>query len=401
MSKFPKVIVLCRNIPPAPTGASVVIGNLARQFRPHEMVIVGSYYVHTPPQQWSPEWPALKYAIVQLPNGWRGARWLRWIQFPLLLLRAGLTMLTEGCQAIIVVFPDEVFLLVAYLLARLTNKPVFPYLLNTYLENRPGNRLARWLQPRIFRLATHVFVMSEGMRRLYQNNYPGLPCSALVHSSNERIPEVDEIVSPPMHEPIRLVMFGNVGPSNADAARRFAEMARSSPDLRLTVFSGTSRSYLKQLGLSGDNITVETVSYDVLMERLKQSDVILLPHGFSGPTADEEIVTIFPTRTIEALLSQRPILAHTPPNCFLSEFLRQHECARIVDEADVGALMRAVAELREDPELRVRLVRRALLAAEQFQAGTVAAHLRKVVTRTIDSAPTTARTEPHDLRASE
>jgi hypothetical protein len=39
--------------------------------------------------------------------------------------------------------------------------------------------------------------------------------------------------------------------------------------------------------------------------------------------------------------------------------------------------------LREDPDLRARLVRHALRAAEQFQATTVAAHLRNVVSRVV------------------
>jgi glycosyltransferase involved in cell wall biosynthesis len=379
-ARLPKTLLLCRNIPPAPTGASVVIANLARQFRTDEMVIVGAYYLRTPAQTWSPEWPALKYAVVQLPDGWRGARWLRWIQFPLLLLRAWWTLMAGGCKAIVVVFPDEVFLLTAYLLARMTGKPLYPYLHNTYLENRPNNRLARWLQPRVFAIASHVFVMSEGMRRLFRVNYPDLRCSALVHSFNQSIPERNDTKPPPVHQPLRLVMFGNVGPSNADAAARFAQLARSSPyDLRLTVFSGTSRSYLKQLGFTGDNIVVETVSHDVLMQGLKQSDIILLPHGFFGAVADDEITTIFPTRTIEALISGRPILAHTPSDCFLAEFLRQHQCAVIVDKPEVAAIEQAVERLRLDPDLRSQVVRQALLAAEQFQAPRVAAHLRDIV----------------------
>jgi glycosyltransferase involved in cell wall biosynthesis len=286
-----------------------------------------------------------------------------------------------------VVFPDEVFLLAAYLLAWISGTPFYPYLHNTYLENRPNNRLARWLQPRVFAIASHVFVMSEGMRRLYRVNYPELRCSALVHSFNQPIPESDKTNPPPLHQPLRLVMFGNVGPSNADAVARFAQLARSSPDVHLTVFSGTSRSYLKQLGFNGENITIETVSYDVLMSGLKQSDIILLPHGFYGAVADDEIATIFPTRTIEALISERPILAHTPNNCFLADFLRHHQCAVIVDKPEVAAIKQAIERLRLDPDLRSQLVRQALLAAEQFQASSVASHLRNVVRVVAQRAP--------------
>jgi glycosyltransferase involved in cell wall biosynthesis len=379
MDNFPKTLLLCRNIPPAPTGASVVIANLAKQFRSDEMVVLGAYYLNTPTQSWSREWPALKYAIVQFPDGWRGARWLRWIQFPLLFLRSWWTLLVHRCEAILVVYPDEIFLLVAYLLARLTGRSLYPYFHNTYLENRPNSRFASWLQPRVFAIASHVFVMSEGMRKLYRVNYPDLRCSALLHSFNQLLPRYDETVVATVHQPLRLVMFGNVLQSNSDAATRFAQLVRNASDLHLTVFSGTSRGYLKQLGFTGDNVTIKTVSYDVLMEGLKQSDIILLPHGFAGGVVDEEIATIFPTRTIEALISERPILAHTPGDCFLADFLRDHKCALIVDEPEVAMLKQAVGRLRQDPDLRARLVRQALLAAEQFQATTVAAHLRSIL----------------------
>src|SRR5215813_13297208 len=131
MGRFPKALLLCRNIPPAPTGASVVVANLAKQFTRDEMVILGAYYLRTPGQNWSREWPVLNYAVVQFPSGWRGARWFRCAQFPLLLLRSLWTLITENCKSIIVVFPDEVFVLAAYFLSVFTGKPLYPYLHNT------------------------------------------------------------------------------------------------------------------------------------------------------------------------------------------------------------------------------------------------------------------------------
>lgn len=377
--RFPKTLLLCRGIPPAPTGASVVVGNLARQFRQDEMVVLGAYYVGTPPQNWRGEWPSLIYATLHPPDGWRGARWIRWAQLPFLFLRALWTLMARRCQVILVVFPDEIFLLVAYLLALLTQKPLYAYFHNTYLENRPNSRFARWLQTRVFALSRHVFVMSEGMQRLYQVNYPGLRCSPLVHSFNESLAEPEDVIIPPVHQPLRLVLFGNISASNAEATARIVELIHRKDDLHLTLFSGTSRSYLQSLGFTGDRITIETVSHDMLMDGLRKNDIILLPHGFYGDIVEEEILTIFPTRTIEALISQRPILAHTPANCFLAEFLRRHDCAMIVDKPEVSALSEAIDLLRGDKNLRENLVRQALKTARQFQAPTVAAHLRKVL----------------------
>jgi hypothetical protein len=126
-----------------------------------------------------------------------------------------------------------------------------------------------------------------------------------------------------------------------------------------------------------------------LIERIRENDIVLLPHGFYGPVAEEEFVTIFPTRTIEALMSERPILAHVPKDCFFAEFLRSHGCALIVDDPDVVALQDAVDRLSHNPALRLDLVRQALRAARQFQASTVASHLRNVMqNETVNAAVT-------------
>ena len=357
----------------------MVTGNLARQFRPDEMVVVGAYSLGSSSQTWAPDWPALKYASLELPDGFRGTRWIRWAQWPLVLLRAGWILIAQRCRAILVVFPDEVFLLAAYVLARLTNQPLYVYFHNTFLESRQHNRLARCLQPRVFAIARHLFVMSEGMRNFYRAKYPTLQCSALLHSFNGTLPQPGDVRLPPLHRPVRLILFGNIGPSNAEAAARFAQLVRHRPDVHLTVLGGTSRAYLTKLGFTGDQVTIDTVSYDVLMERIRENDIVLLPHGFYGPVAEEEFATIFPTRTIEALISERPILGHVPRDCFFAEFLRSHGCALIVDEPDVAALRDAVDRLSQNPALRLDLVRRALSAARHFQASTVASHLRNVM----------------------
>ncbi|MCM3906402.1 MAG: glycosyltransferase [Pyrinomonadaceae bacterium] len=391
MNLFPKTLILSRSIPPAPTGTGVIIGNLVRQFKPDEMIVLGAYYVACPRVEWREEWPTLLYATLQPPDGWRGARWIRWAQFPWLLLRALWTLLAHRCQAIMAVFPDETFLLAGYLLAWLTGKPLFAYFHNTYLEQFPKSRLANWLQPRVFTMAQHVFVMSEGMQRLYAKNYPGLRCSPLLHTFNESLPNLCVSEVETVQTPLELLLFGNIGESNVEAATRFAQLVQAVPDVHLTLLTGTQRSYLEKLGFRGSKVTVDVVSRSVLLQRLSQAHIVLLPHGFHGSIAGEEIATIFPTKVIDALISQRPILAHLPKDCFLAEFLRNHDCALIVDEPDLEALRNGLERLRDDRDLRSHLVRQSLLAANQFQASSVAGYLREVMENAREALPTRKR----------
>ena len=109
--------------------------------------------------------------------------------------------------------------------------------------------------------------------------------------------------------------------------------------------------------------SVQCVSRPELLRGLGQADILLLPHGFSGSLSQVEYSTIFPTKTIEYLISGRPILAHTPPGAYLTRFLKQHDCALVVETPDPAALAVAIRRLRTDGSLRSRLVRNALAAA--------------------------------------
>jgi glycosyltransferase involved in cell wall biosynthesis len=341
------------------------------------MVVAGEWPHGAPPLKWAREWPELVYIQSLWPFTRRGMRWWRAVQTPYALWRCLRLVRRHKVESIVAVFPDERLLLAAYLCARLTGRRFFPYFHNTYVENRRGWKgvFARWLQARVFARAEHVFVMSEGMSELYRQRYPTLEQSPLVHSFNHPLPSAD--VPETVASPLRIVLCGNVNASCNDAVARFGEAVAGCPNARLTVYSGTNPDHLRSIGLVREGVEHLVVSADEVLGRLAQADVLLLAHGLTGPWGPEEYQTIFPTKTIDYLISGRPILAHTPPDCFLTRFLRKHDCALIVDQPDVGALREAIERLRTDYPLRRRLVQNALAAARPFQAREVAAELRR------------------------
>lgn len=373
------ILLLSWGVPPLPTGSAVIVGNLARQFAPEEMIIAGEKPYGGPRVQWRDEWPRIFHVAHELPTHWRGSRWWRRLQVVGMLWRSLRLVRRFRCSAVLVVFPNEEFLLVGYLTALWSGLPLFAYFHNTYLENRRGlsRRLASWLQSRVFLKSRHVFVMSEGMVELYRRNYPDLKCSALVHSFNEDLPAMTSVPAP--HRPLQLTISGNINASCREAAVRFAEAAAQMEAVSLTILSGTPESLLREIGMLRDGTRYGTVSRDELVDRLQQADIVVLPHGFSGDLSADELATMFPTKTIEYLICQRPILAHAPPDCFLTRFLKQHKCALVVDTPSVAALIDAVERLRADAQLRARLVERALQAAKMFHAPQVAQTLRAAV----------------------
>jgi hypothetical protein len=71
------------------------------------------------------------------------------------------------------------------------------------------------------------------------------------------------------------------------------------------------------------------------------------------------------------------MLAHAPLDCYLTRFLKEHDCALVVTEPSVPALLKAMRRLGADQALRACLVRNALRAAEMFEGRRVAGLLRR------------------------
>jgi hypothetical protein len=219
--------------------------------------------------------------------------------------------------------------------------------------------------------------MSEGMQRFYEPLYPATHFVPLVHSSGEPL---HESPSPrELHSPLRLAFVGNLNESNIDAMRRFAEVANRRKDCFLTIYSGTPTWFFEKVGVAGVRFEFRQVPFDQLTAELRQHDILVLPHGFSGRLSDAEYRTIFPTRAISCLFAGRPILAHSPPDAFLTQWLREHDCAEIVDDACSSKLEAALDRLVADHERRQQLARNAFKAARQFEGSRVAATLRNCV----------------------
>ena len=375
---MPKIFLVSRSIPPGVSGSSVIIGNLARQFSRDEMLVMGAWFVNSPPVEWEANWPRLIYASINPPDGWRAMRLIRWGQFPWLLLRGLFACLWNRCDIILGVYPDEVYLFAAYLVSLLTGKPLYLYFHNTYLEHPRNNIMAGWLQPRLFKHAQHMFVMSKAMQTLYRKYYPDLVCTPLVHTYNEPPPEAANLPSPAgVGIPLRIALSGSVNASNDGAVGHMASAIKSLPDTELWIYSKTNPHYLSTVGVDGSQFHLTTVSRDTLIAELQKADILFLPHGFSDRKSLEEIETIFPTRTIEYLIAGRPILAHMPERCFIADFLREHHCALVITDPDIEALKAGIVRLQTDVALRQQLVQNAIGAARQFYAPVVAGHLRE------------------------
>jgi len=97
---------------------------------------------------------------------------------------------------------------------------------------------------------------------------------------------------------------------------------------------------------------------------LRQADILFLPLAFSSGIP-EVIRKSSPGKMGEYLGSGAPILAHAPRDCFLTRYMRKHNCGVVCDSPDAIDLRRALALLVDDSELRRTVTTNAVACARR------------------------------------
>jgi glycosyltransferase involved in cell wall biosynthesis len=385
-----RLLMLTWVVAPAPFADAFVSRGLLSQFDIDEVVVAAERtWANRNDQTHEPNGHPVHFigAMWTWPKrGQRFIHWMKWFLVPRTAYRLIKLAKSTNCRAVFGHFPDEHCLCAAFLAARCLGLKFFAYFHNTYRENRSGISylLAGWLQRRIFEGADAVFVMSEGMKEALHTLYPAVEFRPLVHTFDGPVTEFQPL--PPIDRSrVRLGYLGSINQANLDALRRVAELVKASNDLELNIYSSAPDWQLKSEGLVGERIQRRQPADDELHDVLRHNDILVLPHGLTGGLAPIEYQTIFPTRTIPYLLSGRPILAHSARDSFLSNWLRRHDCAELVEVADSAALREAVNRLCMDAARREQLVRNALAAANQFRAAGVVDQMKRAINRLLSN----------------
>jgi glycosyltransferase involved in cell wall biosynthesis len=387
-----RVLMFTAAVTPTPYADAFVADGLLSQLSTDEVVLVSNrtwanpaaqtheprgHRVHFIGSYWT--WPK---------RGRRFVHWTKWLLAPLQAYRLVKLARAERCEAVFVHFPDEHNLCAALFAARFLSLDFFPFFHNTYRENRSGvaRFIANRLQNAVLRRAALVFVMSHGMKSALEELYPDVEFQPLVHTFDGPVPAFQPL--PPIdHSRIRIGCLGTISQANLDAVSRFCRVVESADNMELNLYTSAPEWQLRSQGLVGERIRPRQPADEELQETLRENDILFLPHGLTGGLAPIEYRTIFPTRTIPCLLSGRPLVAHSARGSFLSQWLKDNDCAELVEDPNPAALRSAIDRLCDNATRREQLVRNALRAAEQFRAEPVVGNMKRMMNRVWSKPP--------------
>ena len=371
-----KVLYVSWGVPPAVSGSTEVARGLAAALTSEKIVLAGA------------NWPRKRanakadvagtyYVFDEGMWSFRGARylaWLRWLWLPKMVAQLTRIAELERCTSVVGVYPDELFLAAAWLVARRLRLPFFPYFHNTYRENRRGLRrfVADRLQPRVLRDASLVLVISDALSEHFVSAYPGRLVVAVPHTG-----PVDSFVdfgTTRQNEWPRYVGFlGAVNASNLDAFARMVRAVALIENARLIVASTTPAWFFINNGVDISKFEMRDVPLGAEIAFLRECQLVLLPHGLQGALSELEYNTIFPTRTVYYLSSGVPIVAHVPEGCGLEKWLKKYDCAEIFTSQDERDMAAHISRLLADESRLEQLRRNAVDAVKLFDSQRVSA----------------------------
>ena len=277
-------------------------------------------------------------------------------------------------------FPDEFHLIAATLAAKKLSIPIYPYFHNLYYENKYGFSaiIAKLLQKNLFAQAPWVYLISDGLLKELSPLYPQIDFRVLTHTTI--IDEIRTNHNKPAKQKIQITFLGNINNSNIDAMSFMLNTLEQRDDVVINLITPTSKHILNKAKLLKNNVTIHSnYSDEEVSQKLRASNLLLLPHGFTGALSDGEYRSIFPTKTIQYLLSGSPILALLPHNCYLQDFLSKNQCAFCVTNKNEQEIFSILSHVKNNSKEIERITNNARKTVQIFSENKVLGKLKNQI----------------------
>jgi len=376
-AKALKVLIISYSFPPCSYGASTIMYNLCK-YLPKESfhVITASSELATVQGDYDPEY-TLMCPTIRLPVRKYSAK--SGLVFVLLAVLRGVTLfIRKEFKCILAVYPSEYDLYAAYMLRKITRKPLIIYMHDLFSEVKQSAklyRILRFVERKIFSSASAILVTNEKFKQHYLKK--GILNVIVLHScvdlNRDERRMITSNVPPRRPGKLRIVFTGGIYAANEDAILCFLKAVEKLKDVEVVFATTCQKEYLK-------NVNIGFVPKKVCYELQKSADILLLPLAFKSPYP-EEIRCAFPTKALEYLAANKPILAIVPKGTFCQEFIEKNQIGIVVTEPSEQKIAEAIEKLRNSTKLMTfhqNSMKKALLYNARRQAEKLYKIIRKV-----------------------
>lgn len=268
-----------------------------------------------------------------------------------------LILKAEGCSTLVAGSGDVMDLPAALVAGLLARVPFYPYLFDDYAYqwSHPAIRdITCRLEPIVMKHAGGIIVPNEFMRNEIIRRY-GIsaaivrnPCDSDSIEAYER-DDLDR-----GGRTCTITFTGAVYDVNFGAFRNLIAALDSMniDGAAIHIYTAQPREFLEGAGIVGPRTVYHRHEPPAkIIDAQNTADVLFIPFAFDS-RIPEVIRTSSPGKLGDYLASGTPILAHVPPDSFVSWYLKKHNCGVVVDNDNPRVLSLAVQRLLTDVELR-------------------------------------------------
>ena len=220
--------------------------------------------------------------------------------------------------------------------------------------------IPRAVAPAIFSLtlrrATHVYAVSEGVREWLRNEFSIESETQLPCAEPRTLPPAS-----PRHGPTFRIVF--TGTSSAFAISGLGllnaalHMGAVGEDWTVDLY-GVDPSVVGRLGWQDARVSAHAWgTQSEVHAAMSAADLLFVPFSFDDESRRLSIRS-FPSKLADYLAAQRPVLVCAPRESSVARYVRQWDCAELVEEPSPRAMVLALQRLITSPERRRHLVER-------------------------------------------
>ncbi len=359
------VLLLTNNFPPYIGGSSQILYELLRHFPKSYFKVyhgVGSTQKNS---------TTLSFSVKQI-RFLGSLLWTqRMIRYVPLLYSYWLTLYIlffekkSKIDAIYAHYPSAPFLVTAYFLSKILNKPLIVYY-DIIWEGRGmknEDRLAEKFEKKIVNKASKIITITEHLAKHIEDKYK-ISCTLLPHTTSKELRE--KINAKPKkyntNERFKIHFAGAIYPRmNQDSIERLARVLSKLPfACELELCSPTVPKSISDIF----PVTKKYLSHEELLETQINSDLLFLPQAFESDSP-KMIELNMPTKAMEYVCTGTPILVHSPKNSYLTWLAYEKGFANIVDTPNDENLRNCIINIYEEKNKQIALVNNAKNFAEE------------------------------------
>jgi len=241
---------------------------------------------------------------------------------------------------------------------------IIAYFHDTFVEGQLNTRRETSLVRQHLLLLDRIdtlFVMNDGMEKLYRHKYQ-TPAIALEHCYPEYHDSIDAQQLEDQHIESTLFWGGNVVGYNSKSLTRIMELGERF-GLDFEVASGQAKENISKL-IAGRPFIKTHYERNAYLSAIQKKQLLVISLDWPDETDYhyDEISTIFSTKTIEYLMSGRPIILHCPKEYFMAQFFIKNRCGYVLTNRNPNQLDEIFADmLQMNHSLTLRNARRTAL----------------------------------------